>query len=58
MEDAQTIEALKVAFDKAIANAPTPEVADRRRLLKAYFTDPAFRKAMEDHVAAILGVPA
>ena len=37
-------------FDTAIASATTPEQADDRRLLKAYFTDPAFRKAMADEV--------
>ena len=37
-------------FDAAIASATTPQQADDRRLLKAYFTDPAFRKAMADEV--------
>ena len=35
-------------FDAAIASATTPGQADDRRLLKAYFADPAFRKAMAD----------
>ena len=37
-------------FDAAIASATTPGQADDRRLLKAYFADPAFRKAMADEV--------
>lgn len=35
-------------FDALIASAATPEQADDRRLLKAYFTDPAARAAMQD----------
>ena len=40
----------KAIFDQAIENAETPEQADDRRLLKAYFTDPDFRAAMEQKV--------
>lgn len=43
-------------FDQAIAKAETPQKADNARLLKAYCTDPEFRKALEDRVAAINGV--
>jgi hypothetical protein len=37
-------------FDALIASAATPEQADDRRLLKAYFTDPAARAKMVDLV--------
>jgi hypothetical protein len=52
MSTAADLAATISAFDALIASAATPEQADDRRLLKAYFTDPAARKAMADHVEA------
>lgn len=45
---APTPSAILDVFDAAIASATSPEQADDRRLLKAYFTDPAFRSAMAE----------
>ena len=50
---AETPTAIIDMFDAAIASAPTPKQADDRRLLKMYFTDPAFRAAMEAEIARI-----
>lgn len=50
------LDRIKAAFDRAIETAPDAETADKRRLLKAYFTDPAFRAAMADMVAEINGL--
>ena len=50
MSTAADLAEMTAVFDAAITSATTPEQADDRRLLKAYFTDPAFRKAMADEV--------
>ena len=47
---------IAAGFDQVIAAALAAgdgAAADRARLFKAYFTDPAFRAAMADEVARI-----
>lgn len=52
-------EEIVAGFDEVIARASAAgdsAFADRTRLLKAYFTDPAFRTALEDETARVNGI--
>ncbi len=52
-------EEIAAGFDGVIARASAAgdaAAADRARLLKAYFTDPTFRKALEDETARANGL--
>ena len=46
----------RAIFDQAVARSTTPDQRAKAELVREYFTNPTFRAAMADHVAALNGV--